>query len=533
MGALLSRRSYRDDLPISAVIRPKRSDSHSKVRCHEQATGSQDGPYGSRRSLAFSLRPYPRTGCRRVINGERIALHRIGFPAILSRYVASLEADDHTCSFFLSRRSSMCKERVGLNRRRFLKTAVQAGACLAVAQVIPGTALGKNGSVAPSERILLGAHRDRQSRPVCARVLPAASLICGSWPSATCGATTGKRAKDMVDAKNGDKDCTAYIDMRELLARDDIDAVLIATGPNWHATAATMAAKAGKDVYCEKPCTKNIAQSLALADIFRRTGRVFQAGTQRRSLPNFAYAVELGPDRQARQAPDPPRSPRRLGDRDQRLAAGRAGTAQERWIGTCTSGRPPGGPTTASCSTPSTSKKAAAWSAAGASNGAPTALTCASGPTMPTTPRPWSTSRSTVSCTPATPTASNSSCATTDGCRWARARSGSKAKPAGSRRATMPSSPPVPNRCSLRRGTKIPGYPADFHVRNFLDCVKTRALTRANADAACWAHIACHAANIALFLDRKVRYDPKKNEFIGDEQANRLRSEALREPWRI
>jgi hypothetical protein len=85
----------------------------------------------------------------------------------------------------------------------------------------------------------------------------------------------------------------------------------------------------------------------------------------------------------------------------------------------------------------------------------------------------------------------------------------------------------------LRRGTKIPGYPADFHVRDFLDCVKTRARTRADADAACWAHIACHAANIALYLNRKVKYDPKKNEFIGDEQANRLRSEALREPWRI
>ena len=85
----------------------------------------------------------------------------------------------------------------------------------------------------------------------------------------------------------------------------------------------------------------------------------------------------------------------------------------------------------------------------------------------------------------------------------------------------------------LRRGTPIPGYPADFHVRDFLDCVKTRALTRANADAACWAHVACHAANIALFLDRKITYDPKKNEFPGDEQANRLRSEALREPWRI
>ena len=69
--------------------------------------------------------------------------------------------------------------------------------------------------------------------------------------------------------------------------------MLIATGPNWHATAAMNAAKAGKDMYCEKPCTKNIAQSLMLADTMRRTGRVFQAGTQRRNLPHFAFACEL------------------------------------------------------------------------------------------------------------------------------------------------------------------------------------------------------------------------------------------------
>ena len=88
-------------------------------------------------------------------------------------------------------------------------------------------------------------------------------------------------------------DCATYRDLRELLAREDIDAVLIATGPNWHCTAATLAAKAGKDVYCEKPCTKNIIQSLQLRDVFRRTGRVFQAGTQRRSLPNFMFAIDL------------------------------------------------------------------------------------------------------------------------------------------------------------------------------------------------------------------------------------------------
>ena len=85
----------------------------------------------------------------------------------------------------------------------------------------------------------------------------------------------------------------------------------------------------------------------------------------------------------------------------------------------------------------------------------------------------------------------------------------------------------------LRRGTKIPGYPADFHVRNLLDCIKTRAQPRANAEVACQTHITCHAANVAAFLNRKVKYDPKKNEFIGDDQANRLRSEALRGPWRI
>jgi hypothetical protein len=85
----------------------------------------------------------------------------------------------------------------------------------------------------------------------------------------------------------------------------------------------------------------------------------------------------------------------------------------------------------------------------------------------------------------------------------------------------------------IGKGAKIGGYPADFHVRNFLDCVKSRSQPRAGADVACYSHITCHAVNISLFLNRKLNYDPKKNEFIGDEQANRLRSEALREPWRI
>jgi hypothetical protein len=84
-----------------------------------------------------------------------------------------------------------------------------------------------------------------------------------------------------------------------------------------------------------------------------------------------------------------------------------------------------------------------------------------------------------------------------------------------------------------RKVEEIGGYPATFHVRDFLNCVKTRSQTKGNAEAACNAHIACHAANIALALNRQVNYDAEKHEFVGDEQANRLRGEAVREPWRI
>jgi hypothetical protein len=84
-----------------------------------------------------------------------------------------------------------------------------------------------------------------------------------------------------------------------------------------------------------------------------------------------------------------------------------------------------------------------------------------------------------------------------------------------------------------RKVEEIGGYPATFHVRDFLDCVKTRSQPKGNADAACNAHIACHAANIALHLGRQVKYDNKTHTFVDDEEANRLRSEALREPWRL
>jgi predicted dehydrogenase len=84
-----------------------------------------------------------------------------------------------------------------------------------------------------------------------------------------------------------------YSDQYELWARKDIDALLIATGDRWHTLLSVLSARAGKDVYCEKPCSMTIAESRALADTYMGLGRIYQAGTQRRDGPNFIKAFDL------------------------------------------------------------------------------------------------------------------------------------------------------------------------------------------------------------------------------------------------
>jgi hypothetical protein len=426
----------------------------------------------------------------------------------------------------------MREKRIPLSRRRFLKRAVQAGAILAAPQIIPRTALGQGGRAAPSERIVLGGIGigNRGGYDLgCFLHEPDVQFV------AVCDVKANRRkaVKEMVDGRYGNHDCATYIDMRELLARRDIDAVLIATGPNWHVTAAILAAHAGKDVYCEKPCTKNIAQSLALAETFRRTARVFQAGTQRRSLPNFAYAIQL-----ARTG--------KLGKLQTLYAhPGGLGTAMSGWLPAEPEPAPEDvnwdlylGP--------------AAWRPFNRKlldgfnfekGGGLVGGGCLEWGSHCVDLCQWANDADDTAPVEYEPR---------DGQLHARYANGVKLimrndgwLPLGScpvrfegdtgwvetgDDAEMAASSPA---LLAKRGAKIPGYPADFHIRNFLDCVKTRAQTRANADVACHSHIACHAANIALFLGRKVNYDPQKNEFIGDDEANRLRSEALREPWRI
>jgi len=108
--------------------------------------------------------------------------------------------------------------------------------------------------------------------------------VCDVWRDRRENAT--KKVNDHyaeVYGKDKYKSCQAYTDFREVLARTDIDAVLIATPAHWHATMAAMAAEAGKDIYCEKPSAVTVRESQAMLAAVRRYGRVYQAGTQQRS----------------------------------------------------------------------------------------------------------------------------------------------------------------------------------------------------------------------------------------------------------
>ncbi len=101
------------------------------------------------------------------------------------------------------------------------------------------------------------------------------------------------RAKGMIDEKYGNQDCATHNDFRELLARDDIDAVLIATPDHWHALIGQEAARQGKAMYYEKPMGFTVAEAQAIRETVHRYGSIFQFGTQQRSDPRFRFAIEL------------------------------------------------------------------------------------------------------------------------------------------------------------------------------------------------------------------------------------------------
>jgi len=417
------------------------------------------------------------------------------------------------------------------HRRMTRRTLLQgAAAALAAPYVITSRALGQGGATPASERIVMGTIGcgGRGSGDMH-------SLIANDDVQmvAICDVVKAKRekAKAAVDKRYGNGDCAVYRDLRELLVRDDIDAVLIATGDNWHTLASVLAARAGKDMYCEKPMSVTLAEGRALCNAMDRYGVVFQCGTQRRSVPRFAYAVELAQSGKlgelktvyAEKAPPEwfkyhpyatlppqPEPPKDEVDWDMWLgpAAWRPYNPEyltrRFWM----------------CSFDFSGGTITEW-------GSHTVDLCQwANNADDTTPVEFELAEGTV----VAHYANGVKLVFEDGGWPLHVRFvGSEGMVYVDDDGNMEAEPK-----SLLAGLKFgKGYPQENHVRNFLDCVKSRQRPIAPAEGAHRANSTCQVANICQQLGRPLKFDPKREKFVDDPMADRMLARTIREPWRI
>lgn len=427
-----------------------------------------------------------------------------------------------------------------LNRRTFLQRTFIGAVGLGIPAFVPGQVLGKNGAVAASERIVFaGIGLGPRGQYDLSVMIPEPDVQF----VAICDVQRSRReqVKRIADDHYGNKDCAMYRDFGELLARPDIDAVLIATGDHWHALASMQAAKAGKDVYSEKPCGLTIGEIQALADGIHRYGRVYQAGTQRRSVSNFQYAVRLAhsgklgrlhtmhasvyvPSKNYNWLPGEPEPGREECDWDLWLGPAPWRPYNRRYISGGWRGHhdfeaagnfPDWGAHTvdlcqwanqADHTIPIEYEATPNSIVARYSNGVK--LICDFLPT-PFGDRAPQYRTSTGTC-PVRFEGDEGWVETGDNME-------------------IVLSPNLER--TLNRKFAGTGLSSAGHGRNFFDCVKSRGKPVCNQDIMRRSHIACFAAQLSWQLGRKLTIDPVKEEFINDDEANRMRRRATREPW--
>ena len=437
----------------------------------------------------------------------------------------------------------MSKKNSNLTRRDFL---MRASALAAVPAIVPGSALGRDGAVPPSERIIMaGIGIGRRGSHDLRWMLPESDVQF----VAICDARKERRlaVKKMIDDRYGNSDCAMYSDIRTFLAeRTDIDGVLIATGDRWHSLAAIMAMRAGKDVYSEKPSSMTIAEGQAVVETARRYRRIYQTGTQRLSEGNFTFANELlrtgrlgevhtvrahiAPWDAAEMSHDwLPAEP--LPAKDE--------VFWDEWLGPCP-WRPYnsayvrgrwrgyydfhtscigewGAHTFAQCQV-----------AMGAADTSAVEYHYVPNKTGDGMVTKFSNGIKMVLELDREKKYWRGSCGVryegTEG--WVAIADG-YSKPDVSNPAWMQDFKKLVGDYMARTGRPM------SHVRNLLDCIKTRQQTIANPVMMHRTMSTVHAANICMWLKRDLRYDPVKEEFIDDPEANRFRSRAMREPWII
>jgi len=178
------------------------------------------------------------------------------------------------------------------SRRRFLKQSVGVAGLLGLPAMVPASVLGRDGAVAPSNRVVMGCIGLGIQGMGNMRTFRGNSEV---QVVAVCDVheTQRTRAKQSNDEFYGTKDCAALKDFRELIARKDIDAVQITVPDHWHPLVALEATRQRKSMYCEKPMGWSLRAAQAVRKAVRESGVVFQFGTQQRSGGNFRFACEL------------------------------------------------------------------------------------------------------------------------------------------------------------------------------------------------------------------------------------------------
>jgi predicted dehydrogenase len=418
-------------------------------------------------------------------------------------------------------------------RRSFIKqTALLAG----MPAIIPASVLGRNGNVAPSNKIVVGGVGiGPRGREVLKPFLSQADVQF----VAVADVQKARReiVRKTVNRQYGNEDCKAYRGMEEIFGREDIDAVLIATGDRWHTPASILAARAGKDVYSEKPCAMNIGECRELDEGILKHNRVYQAGTQRRNVDNFRFAIELArsgklgklhtvhagiiaPKADSAPLPgEPEPNPEEI-DWDRWLGPSAVRPYNKRYV----EGQWRGHEGLAA------GFKILEW-------GSHTVDLCQQAVDADgTAPVEYEADGGTIRAVYA------------NGVKLVMRLAGFGDEgdwlglgtcpvrfegelgwvEAGDHGKIVTSDPAL---LAAGKPAEMAGTDPAKHVRDFLDCVKSRNKTACNSTVARYGHIACFAAAISWKLGRKLRFDPKTEAFIDDAEADKMRSHERRAPW--
>ncbi|MCI0698988.1 Gfo/Idh/MocA family oxidoreductase [candidate division KSB1 bacterium] len=429
-----------------------------------------------------------------------------------------------------------------MNRRQFLKSAF--GAAMAAPYFIPTSVLGRNGTVAPSNRITIG----------CIGVGGMGTANMKSFlgnPNAqvlaVCDVDTEHRheARAVVNKTYGNQDCAAYNDFHELLARDDIDAVMIATPDHWHGLIAVAAARARKDIYGEKPLAYTLAEGRAIVDAVQRYGVVWQTGSWQRSQRNFRFACELVRNGRLGEVHTVrvglPQG-NEIDHRGQQPAPVPAGFDYDLWLG----------PAPWTPYNPSRCHYNFRW----ISDYSGGQITDWAGHHCDIANWGMNTESSApveIEGKGVFPKAEDGLFDTAESyyfeCKYAEGftlivadekqqpkgmgthflgsegwlyidRSGIEAHPRSILKSVI-----GPNEIHL--------YESTDHVGNFLDCVRSRAKTATPAEVAHHSIMIGHLGLVAIKLGRKVRWNLKAERFVNDPEADRMLSRPMRSPWSV